>query len=136
MSNKEDRDIKAGPSPSEDGTGKGSKSSHQFYELETPRPQSPMPVKVPNKRWARFAWTVKYFLTIILVAIALAVPIIIFQTYQTNQLMDDTQDSQSDQEYKQLVFYLFCWLLITWLSACVSDMFILLFPYIFRFVAG
>jgi hypothetical protein len=123
-----------GPLPKEDSSGKGSKSSHPFHELEIPRPQSVMPIKAQSRRWATIYWAVKYYLTVILVATALAIPIIVFRTAQLTD--DDTLESAYDKEYRQLVFYLFCWLLITWLSACVSDMFILLFPYIFRLVAG
>jgi hypothetical protein len=120
--------------PAEDSSGKGSKSSHQFHELEIPRPQSAMPVKSQSRKWAMFAWAIKYFLTAILVATVLAIPIIVFRQAQLTD--DDTLESAADKQYRQLVFYLFCWFLITWLSACVSDMFILLFPYIFRFAAG
>jgi hypothetical protein len=123
-----------GPVLTEDNSGKGSKSSHQFHELEIPRPQSAMPIKSQSRRWATIAWAVKYYLTVILVATALAIPIIVFRTAQLTD--DDTLESAQEKQYRQLVFYLFCWFLITWLSACVSDMFILLFPYIFRFVAG
>ena len=120
--------------PTEDSSGKESKSSHQFHELEIPRPQSAMPVKSQSGRRVTIYWMVKYYLTVILVATALAIAVIVFRTAQLTD--DDTLESAYDKQYRQLVFYLFCWLLITWLSACVSDMFILLFPYIFRFVAG
>ena len=59
-------------------------------------------------------------------ATALAIPIIVFRTAQLTD--DDTLESAQEKQYRQLVFYLFCWFLIIWLSACVSDMFILLFP--------
>jgi len=39
-----------GPVSAEDSSGKGSKSSHQFHELEIPRPQFAMPVKSQNRR--------------------------------------------------------------------------------------
>jgi hypothetical protein len=123
-----------GPVPAGDSSGKGSKSSHQFHELEIPRPQSVMPIKSQSKRWSTITWAVKYYLTVILVATALAIPVIVFRTAQLTD--DDTLESAEDKQYRQLVFYLFCWFLVTWLSACVTDMFILLFPYIFRFVAG
>lgn len=123
-----------GPVPAGDSSGKGSKSSHQFHELEIPRPQSVMPIKSQSKRWSTITWAVKYYLTVILVAMALAIPVIVFRTAQLTD--DDTLESAEDKQYRQLVFYLFCWFLVTWLSACVTDMFILLFPYIFRFVAG
>lgn len=80
-----------------------------------------------------FTWVVKYYLTVVLVATALAILIIVFQA----QLIDnDTVESATDKQYRQVVFYLFLWLLIIWLSACVLDMSILAFPYIFRFVVG
>jgi hypothetical protein len=134
MSDKQGFITTGGPVPAEDSSGKGSKSSRQFYDLETPRPQSAMPAKSHSKRWATAAWAVKYFGIVILVAAALAIPIIVFRQSQLNE--QDTPESEADKQYRQLVFYLFSWFLITWLSACISDMFILLFPYIFRFVAG
>jgi len=134
MNDKQGFVVVGGAVPVENSSGKASKSSQQFHELEIPRPHSAMPVKAPSRKWAMFAWAVKYYLTIILVATVLAIPIIVFRQAQLTD--DDTVESAADKQYRQLVFYLFLWLLITWLSACVSDMLILAFPYIFRFVAG
>ena len=116
--------------PSEGSSGKGSKT---FYELEQPRPQDPMPVDQGPAKWHLIVWSIRYFLTVVLVAFALCLPAIVLR----NDRDPDPEDpSLEDAQYRNLIFYLFIWLTVSWLGACVADMFILAFPYIFRSVAG
>jgi hypothetical protein len=62
-----------GAAPAEDSSGKVSKSSWQFHKLEIPRQQSMMFVKSQSRMWTIFAWAIKYYLIVILVALALGV---------------------------------------------------------------
>jgi hypothetical protein len=76
-------------------------------------------------------WALRYIAVILVVGVPLAIPIIIFRD---NQQLDD-DESIEQRQYRQLVFYLFSWLLTCWLGFWVSDAFALALPYIFRFVA-
>jgi hypothetical protein len=115
---------------SEESSGKGSKT---FYELEQPRPQEPMPVDHGPGKWYLVMWSLRYFLTVVLVGFALCLPVIILRNDRSPNPDDP---SVEDAQYRNLIFYLFLWLTVSWLGACVADMFILAFPYIFGFVAG
>lgn len=115
---------------SEQSSAKGSRT---FSELEQPRPQEPMPIDHGPGKWHLVMWSLRYFLTVVLVGLALCLPAIILRNDRSPDLDDP---SVEDTQYRNLIFYLFLWLTVSWLGACVADMFILAFPYIFRFVAG
>ncbi len=122
-----------GAVPSEDSSTNQAKS--QFYDLEVPRPHSAIPAGHQNHASLRLIfWGIKYGLTVLVIAAALAAPVIIFRN-DRNLDPNDDPDVIAAKQYRNLLFYLFSWLLITWLGSCITDVFILAFPYIFRAVA-
>lgn len=80
-----------------------------------------------QKRQRLVLWAVKYGVTIILVYLILAIPLIIFR----NDHVLDSKESIATRKYQNLVFYLVAWLEVTWCAGCLVDIFILAFPYIF-----
>ena len=114
------------PVPSEDASAR--KLSYDHHQS----PLISQPANSRKQRWSPLAWGVKYGLVVVLVAVILAIPIIVFRSDEDI----DSDESIASKQYKNLVFYLFAWLEITWLSGCVMDMFILAFPFLFRTVAG
>jgi len=76
-------------------------------------------------------WAVRYIAVVLVVGVPLAIPIIVFRNDQ--EVYDD--ESIEKKQYRQLVFYLFSWLLTCWLGFWISDALGLALPYIFRFVA-
>ncbi|KAH8902101.1 hypothetical protein BR93DRAFT_887864 [Coniochaeta sp. PMI_546] len=76
-------------------------------------------------------WAVRYAAVILVVGVPLAIPVIVFRN---DQILDDDETIEQRQ-YRQLVFYLFAWLLTCWLGFWASDALGLALPYIFRFVA-
>jgi hypothetical protein len=113
------------PVPSEDASAR--KLSYDCHQS----PLVSQPANSRQQRWSLLAWGVKYGLVVVLVAVILAIPIITFRSDEEI----DSDESLASKQYKNLVFYLFAWLEITWLSGCVMDMFILGFPFLFRTVA-
>jgi hypothetical protein len=114
------------PVPSEDASAR--KLSCDYHQSPL---VSSQPANSREQRWSLLAWSVKYGLVVVLVAVILAIPIITFRSDEEI----DSDESPASKQYKNLVFFLFAWLEITWLSGCVMDMFILGFPYLFRTVA-
>ena len=104
------------------------KLSHNY---DLPPLKSSQAASLKQERWRLLAWGARYGLTIVVVGIVLAVPIIVYRNDQDLE----TEESIETKQYKNLIFYLFAWLEITWLSGCVADMLILAFPYLFRTVA-
>jgi hypothetical protein len=84
-----------------------------------------------SSRSRRLLWALQFALTVIIVSVPLMVPMILFSG---DRVLDD-DDTLEKRQYRQLVFYLFSWLLASWLGGCVSYAFALAFPYLFRFVA-
>lgn len=76
-------------------------------------------------------WAVRYAAVILVVGVPLAIPVIVFRN---DQILDDDETIEQRQ-YRQLVFYLFAWLLTCWLGFWASNALGLALPYIFRFVA-
>ena len=82
--------------------------------------------------WTRkVGFLIRYLTAIILIGLPLAIPVILFSGDQ--ELQDETA---ADRQYRNLVFYIFLWLLVTWLSTCFVNIFTHIFPYIFKFVAS
>lgn len=107
------------------------RTKYEVYDLETPRPKSDFPQKARAGKHHLAGWAIKYALIVLGVAIPLIIPVILFRN---DQEVDEDEPVLSRQ-YRQLVFYIFCWLLSTWLFGCLTDMLALGFPYLFRFVA-
>jgi len=85
--------------------------------------------ETPNCRRGFIIWGIRYGLIIILVAIILLIPILIFRQKLDTELAHT-------QQYWYFICYLFAWLEFTWIVGCLFDIIILAFPYIFRFFAG
>jgi len=93
--------------------------------------QLPTPAPPPNKRRKLVFWALRYALTIILVGVALFIPI-----YTTRMAVDIEEDEPpASKQYNNLIFFLFLWLLITWIGTCFVDIFIMCMPYLFRVLA-
>jgi hypothetical protein len=119
----------SGTVPSDDASAKR-QSSYEYSSTSTKK----SPSAKRQKRLRLLFWGIKYALVVILVAVALAIPIIIF--HRDNLLTEEeTVESIQKKQYKNLVYYIFSWLEVTWVVACLADIFILAFPYLFRVAA-
>lgn len=67
---------------------------------------------------------VRYLTVLLLLTVCFVAPVVLFG------------DVEQKKDKKNLRYYVSLWLLITWGCACISNVFINLFPYMFRFVAG
>jgi Sec-independent protein secretion pathway component TatC len=76
-------------------------------------------------------WIARYVVILLVVGIPLAIPVIVFRHDQ--DLEDDL--SQDTRQYRQLLFYLFAWMLTSWLGGMVSYGIASGLPYLFRFIA-
>ncbi len=74
-------------------------------------------------------WFLRFVIILVVIGVPLSVPIIVFRNDQ------DLEDEESieNRQYRQLVFYLFAWLLTSWLGGCVSYLLATGLPYLFRF---
>ncbi|KAI5459649.1 Mechanosensitive ion channel-domain-containing protein [Mariannaea sp. PMI_226] len=80
------------------------------------------------------SWALSYITGVVLVGVALLIPVILFQ--KDSNLEGEEDDLTVEQrQYKNLVYYLFLWLFISWLALVFSDIFALFLPYLFRFIA-
>ncbi|KAK2790560.1 hypothetical protein FQN52_005579 [Onygenales sp. PD_12] len=107
-------------------------SNRTFEKVNDSKPSKPQ-----RAGWRRhMIWGVGYGLIVVLVAVALAIPIVIFRNDQDlDNLKITTEKELKVKQEENFVFYLFAWLEATWLSGCASDILIMAFPYVFRFVA-
>ena len=101
------------------------------YTEQRPRLNSYMPVTQPGYWTRKTTFALRYLAVVVLIGLPLAIPVILFNTDQAVE-----GDSAETRQYHNLVFYLFLWLLVTWLSTCVANILTHIFPYIFKFVAG
>lgn len=108
--------------------------SQQSYIASNVYHDPDMPPTSAQKRWQLIAWGMRYALIVITVGVALAIPMIITSRDRFIELEASDAEVHARQ-YANLVFYIFAWLEITWLSGCATDMFIMAMPYLFRFVA-
>ena len=67
----------------------------------------------------------KYLLSLIIISTIFTIPVFSFHF-----------SNIKDKKKKDLEFYLSLWLLTTWACACVCDVLINVFPYIFRLIAA
>jgi len=111
----------------------GSTTNSQVL-LKDPSSANPLDYKqtrsseTPNSRRGFIIWGIRYGFIIILVAIILLTPILIFRQKLDTELAHT-------QQYWYFICYLFAWLEFTWIVGCLFDIIILAFPYIFRFFA-
>jgi hypothetical protein len=99
------------------------------------------PESVPPSRWVLttkrsrlFWWALRYLLIFVVVFVALLVPIILFIS-DAGISDDDTLEDIEQKQYRNLVFYLFLWLELSWVSYISFDIIGLTFPYLFRLIA-
>ncbi|KAK0629249.1 hypothetical protein B0T17DRAFT_589122 [Bombardia bombarda] len=93
--------------------------------------------------WKYVSWALKCLLVVILVGIPLAVPVIVYRDApDTASALDPNnppknfdQDDANRLLYRLIIWCIFFWLLVSWLSLCVSYGLGCALPYIFRFVA-
>jgi hypothetical protein len=116
------------------GEGSSGKDSRNIFDLETPPSQEAVPSKARSSRWHHVTRALRYGFTVVLVGAALAIPIIIF--HNDKDLDGESPETQAERKYRNLLYYIFAWLLCSWLGACAADMLWLAFPYVFRLVAG
>jgi hypothetical protein len=102
-------------------------SSKKSYDSDTKRNDKP----AAASSWPLILWGVRYAVIVIVVGITLAIPMVVFRHDQA--LGDD--ESLTDRQYRNLIYYLFAWLETTWLSGAAADMLILAFPYLFWLVS-
>ena len=101
------------------------------YAEQRPHPNSYMLAAQPGYWTRKITFALRYLAVVVLVGLPLALPVILFNTDQAVE-----GESAESRQYHNLVFYLFLWLLVTWLSTCIANILTHIFPYIFKFVAG
>ena len=119
-------DTSRGPSPA--GFADKPNSYHgdsQEYKMMEP---------VPHSFGKKFKINdiIRYMAVVLLIGIPLMIPPIVFRN---SAVVTGDHPTASERDHN-LVFYLFAWLLTTWLCAVASNVFIRSFPHLFRFVAG
>jgi len=87
--------------------------------------------EAPHVRRRLFFWALRYFIVVVVVGVGLSIPIIV--TSKDEVL--ETDDAVAHRAGQNLIYYLFSWLLVTWLAAVISDLIALSLPYLFRFLA-
>ncbi|KAF2149102.1 hypothetical protein K461DRAFT_316011 [Myriangium duriaei CBS 260.36] len=95
-------------------------------------PLRPVYPKVQSHSWHRLLKIGRSLLVLLLVGIPLAIPIIIYRNDSTVDLENETP---KQKQHRQLTFYVFCWLLTTWLGGFLFYCLGCWLPYLFRFVA-
>ncbi|KAK4228633.1 putative Mechanosensitive ion channel [Podospora fimiseda] len=78
----------------------------------------------------------KFFIIFGFVGIILAIPVIVIGNDKVNKRAEfPTEEEFFAQRERQTVYYIFMWLLATWVCFAVFYVFAMAMPYIFRFVA-
>jgi hypothetical protein len=110
--------------------------SNSWGEDDLPDPESVQPTRwvLTSKRVRLFWWTLRYFLTFAIIFVALLIPIVVFNA-DADIADDDTLEDIEAKQYKNLVYYLFLWLELSWVSYISFDVIGLALPYMFRFIA-
>jgi hypothetical protein len=91
------------------------------------------PTPQPNKKRKLILWGIKYALTVILFAVALLIPIL--ATAGATDVVEEDAELTAAKQYRNLIFYIFLWLFVTWVGTCAVDIFVMALPYLFRFVS-
>ncbi|KAK3315965.1 hypothetical protein B0H66DRAFT_478619 [Apodospora peruviana] len=81
--------------------------------------------------WQYVSWSLKCVSIVCLVGLPISIPMILYRKYQgpLSKPIDPVAEN------RQLLFFIFAWLLTTWLGLCVSYGLGSALPYIFRFIA-
>ena len=100
-------------------------------EIYDPSKQDPevLPVKPPRSLLKRqLFWALRYFSVVIVVVALLLIPVLVTRQSAVTELDDPRSTSN-------LVFYIFLWLLVTWLAGTFADLMAILLPYGYRLLA-
>lgn len=92
--------------------------------------------KTAEGSYGRYIWryirsSAKHIIIAVVIAVLLSIPVIIYRDYQDVL----PQPIDADSETRQLRFYVFAWLLTSWLCLYASFAIGTALPYIFRLVA-
>ena len=90
---------------------------------------------VKHHRWRLFWYGVRYVIVAVVIGVILAIPIIVFRNDADVIDQVETIEEVRQKQYNNLIFYLFLWLEITWVSYFLSDWVALALPYAFRLCA-
>ena len=110
-------------------------TSEDIYGQEKPQSSDGIMAEEPPKKASSIGWTevfpiIRYLVIIVVIGAPLMVPVILFRH---DQELEDDESTQAKQN-RQLIFYVFLWLLISWLGLWLSFAIASAFPYVFRFV--
>ena len=87
------------------------------------------PVKPPRSLFKRqLFWALRYFSVVIIVAVLLLIPVLITR----KSAITEDEDPRAASN---LVFYIFLWLLVTWLAGTLADLVAVILPYAYRLLA-
>jgi len=102
---------------------------HQEVYLPQKDEPEAFPAKPPRSFFLRQVfWALRYFSVVIVVAALLLIPVLVTRQSAIVEL-DDPRSTTN------LIFYLFLWLLVTWLAATLADLAALALPYVYRLLA-
>ncbi|KAK4168196.1 putative Mechanosensitive ion channel [Cladorrhinum sp. PSN259] len=85
--------------------------------------------------WKNLYKVLKFILIFGTVGVILAIPVIVIGNDKVMKKAEITLDEFFAQKDRQTVYYIFLWLLATWICFAIFYMFASALPYIFRFVA-
>lgn len=110
-------------------------TSEDAYGQEKPQSSDGIMAEDHTKKASPIGWTevfpvIRYLVIIVVIGAPLMVPMILFRH---DQQLEDDETTQAKQN-RQLIFYVFAWLLTSWLGLWVSFAIASVFPYVFRFV--
>ena len=112
------------------------RTNEDVYSQEKPQSSDGITAEEPPKKgssmmgWAEVFPFIRYLVIIVVIGAPLMVPMILFRH---DQELEDDETTQEKQN-RQLIFYVFAWLLISWLGLWVSFAIASALPYVFRFV--
>jgi len=102
--------------------------NHDVYAPEKGEPQE-LPVKPQRSFLLRQVfWALRYFGVVVVVAALLVIPVAV---KRDSAFTDDADPRSTDN----LIFYLFLWLLVTWLAGTLADLAAMALPYVYRLLA-
>lgn len=101
---------------------------------------TPSIVSRPKSRplwYSGAVYWVKWLSVTILISVIISIPMIVLKDTLGESGTTDLEIIKKffENQWKNLCFWIFAWLLVSWLSACVFHAFASVFPYIFRYVA-
>lgn len=109
-----------------------SKTVQDPIEEEGPEPPRHSAFGV-HYRWQLALYFVRYVVVVAVIGIILAIPVIVFDKDQ--DLEDTSLEATERRQYNNLIYYIFAWLLTTWMCAVIADLVALSLPYLFRLIA-